>query len=77
MQHLPLADGGGFVATVPELPECMSDGETIGEARANVADAIGCWLAAAWRSKIPPDMRARWATLQRQHFDGLAHRLGR
>ena len=23
-----LADGGGYLATVPDLPGCMSDGET-------------------------------------------------
>ena len=32
-------DGGGFVAVVPELPGCMSDGETRQEALANVRDA--------------------------------------
>ena len=38
----PLADsdGGGFLATVPDLPGCMSDGETPEEALANVRDAI-------------------------------------
>ena len=41
------ADGGGFAATVPDLPGCMSDGETPEEAIANVADAIEVWLEAA------------------------------
>lgn len=40
-------DGGGFVATVPELPGCMSDGETPQEALENAYDAIGCWIEAA------------------------------
>jgi predicted RNase H-like HicB family nuclease len=40
-------DGGGFLATVPDLPGCMSDGETPEEAIANVQDAIGVWLEAA------------------------------
>ena len=45
----PLAeeDGGGFVATVPDLPGCMSDGETPEEALANVEDAIRTWIEAA------------------------------
>jgi antitoxin HicB len=79
VQRLPLADGGGFVATVPELPGCMSDGETVGEARANAADAISCWLAASRRRRplIAPDPRANWATLQRQAWNGTEHRLGR
>jgi antitoxin HicB len=40
-------DGGGFIATVPELPGCMSDGETYEEALENVQDAIKGWLNAA------------------------------
>ena len=37
-------DGGGFLATVPDLPGCMSDGETPAEAIDNVQDAIEEWL---------------------------------
>ena len=37
-------DGGGYLATVPELPGCMSDGETPQEALENVFDAVACWL---------------------------------
>ena len=40
-------DGGGFVAVVPDLPGCMSDGETPVEALANVQDAIAAWIEAA------------------------------
>jgi antitoxin HicB len=40
-------DGGGFIATVPDLPGCMSDGETPQEALANVQDAIAAWVEAA------------------------------
>lgn len=41
---LPPEDGGGFVATVPDLPGCMSDGESPEEALQNVQDAINEWL---------------------------------
>lgn len=37
-------DGGGFLATVPDLPGCTSDGDTREEAARNVEDAIACWL---------------------------------
>ena len=37
-------DGGGFVALVPDLPGCMSDGETAEEALASVQDAISAWI---------------------------------
>ncbi|MFI0845011.1 type II toxin-antitoxin system HicB family antitoxin [Mesorhizobium sp. IMUNJ 23232] len=45
----PLAeeDGGGFSAGVPDLPGCMSDGDTPEEAITNVQDAITVWLEAA------------------------------
>lgn len=40
-------DGGGFLATVPSLAGCMSDGETQEEALINVRDAIKCWIETA------------------------------
>ena len=44
---LPSEDGGGFSVVVPDLPGCMSDGETPEEAIANVQDAIAAWIEAA------------------------------
>jgi len=44
---LSASDGGGFLATVPDLPGCMSDGETPMEAALNVQDAIACWIEEA------------------------------
>lgn len=41
------AEGGGFLVTFPDLPGCMSDGESIEEAVANAADAESEWLSAA------------------------------
>ena len=37
-------DGGGFIATAPDLPGCMSDDETPEDALANVRDAIAAWI---------------------------------
>lgn len=44
---LPSSDGGGFLAIVPKLPGCISDGETPEEALNNVEDAIKCWIETA------------------------------
>ncbi|WP_277981621.1 type II toxin-antitoxin system HicB family antitoxin [Sphingomonas phyllosphaerae] len=45
----PLAeeDGAGFVAIVPDLPGCRSDGETPHEALTNAYDAVLSWIEAA------------------------------
>ncbi len=47
VQPLKDEDGGGFIATVPDLPGCMSDGETPEEALTNVQAAIEAWIEAA------------------------------
>ncbi|MFL6802798.1 MAG: type II toxin-antitoxin system HicB family antitoxin, partial [Xanthobacteraceae bacterium] len=47
VEPLPIEDGGGFIATVPDLPGCMSDGATPEEAVSNVQDAIVAWIEAA------------------------------
>jgi predicted RNase H-like HicB family nuclease len=47
IEPLSEEDGGGYLATVPELPGCMSDGETPAEALVNVQDAIATWIHCA------------------------------
>lgn len=47
VQPLSREDGGGYAAIVPDLPGCMSDGETPEEAIINVRDAIVAWMEAA------------------------------
>lgn len=47
IEPLSQEDGGGFLASVPELPGCISDGETRVEALHNVEDAIATWIHAA------------------------------
>lgn len=47
IQPLSKDDGGGFMAIVPDLQGCMSDGETPQEALTNVQDAILTWKEAA------------------------------
>jgi predicted RNase H-like HicB family nuclease len=49
IEPLSAQDGGGFIATVPDLPGCLSDGETREEAAHNIADAIAAWIEEARR----------------------------
>ncbi|HTF32851.1 MAG TPA: type II toxin-antitoxin system HicB family antitoxin [Myxococcota bacterium] len=62
----PLAkeDGGGFLAEFPDLPGCISDGESTEEALRNAMEAKEAWLAAMHEAgrKIPaPESRGgKW-----------------
>lgn len=50
IRHLSQDDGGGYLIEFPDLPGCISDGETIEETINNGHDAVICWLAAAKES---------------------------
>jgi antitoxin HicB len=54
-ERLADSDGGGYLATVPDLPGCMSDGATPEETLKNVQEAIASWIEAAkeWKQDIP------------------------
>jgi predicted RNase H-like HicB family nuclease len=43
----------GYVADVPELPGCMSQGKTIEQAMKNVKEAISLYLETVPRRKRP------------------------
>ena len=47
LRQLSVEEGGGYLVTFPELPGCMSDGETVEEAIINAADAEKEWLLAS------------------------------
>ena len=59
IEKLSVDDGGGYLATVPDLPGCMSDGETPEEALHNIQDAITAWIedAKAWGQVVPEPSR--------------------
>ena len=57
IRPLTAEEGGGYLIEFPDLPGCMSDGETIEEALANGAEAKRDWIAAmreAGRQAPPP-----------------------
>jgi predicted RNase H-like HicB family nuclease len=73
IEPLPDEDGGGFLATVPDLPGCMSDGETREEAARNIEDAIACWIEEAralGRAKRPRSGLARPNASHSPRLDG-------
>jgi len=47
MRHLLKEEGGGYLIEFPDLPGCMSDGETIEETITNGKDAVEAWIEAA------------------------------
>jgi antitoxin HicB len=63
VDSLPPDEGGGFVAWVPDLPGCMSDGATPAEAIANATKAIDEWIMEAMRLSraVPAPGRRRAA----------------
>lgn len=70
---LSKADGGGFLITFPDLPGCMSDGETEAQAVSNGLDAFKVWVAARrdagkeipaplYRPDTVPEMSGKFVT---------------
>jgi len=56
IRRLGKDEGGGYLIEFPDLPGCVSDGETIEEAIANGADALNSWIATAreFGDPVPP-----------------------
>ena len=52
MELVPDTEEGGFVVSFPDLPGCLSSGETIEQAFKNAADAKRAWLEAALEDGI-------------------------
>jgi antitoxin HicB len=74
IEPLSLADGGGWLATVPALPGCMGDGDSREAAMADVQNAIAEWQDAAhqlgrdvpspatlgqWRQRVPRSLHEK------------------
>jgi predicted RNase H-like HicB family nuclease len=75
LEPLPADEGGGWLATVPDLPGCMSDGDTQEEAVHNVKGAVLAWVGTAeglarpvptpgsargeWRQRVPKTLHEK------------------
>jgi antitoxin HicB len=49
VEPLPDAEGGGFLASAPDLPGCMTDAETPEAALVAIRSAIDEWITEATR----------------------------
>jgi predicted RNase H-like HicB family nuclease len=45
-------DEGGYFVKIPDLPECLSQGETAKEALKNIKEAKELWLESAFEDKV-------------------------
>lgn len=52
LEIIPDPQEGGYVASYPDLPGCMTCGETIESAAANAVDAKKAWLEAAMEDGV-------------------------
>jgi antitoxin HicB len=82
IRPLSAADGGGFAIEYPDLPGCMSDGETPEEAFQHGCDAVKAYLldcakhgdpipkpieaSGQWRQRVPRSLHARLTAKARQ-----------
>jgi predicted RNase H-like HicB family nuclease len=51
----PEPEAGGYSASIPALPGCHTQGETLDEVRANLREAAEGWLAVAHDDAIARD----------------------
>jgi antitoxin HicB len=65
MRPLDDEEGGGWLIEFPDLPGCMSDGDTPEDALRNGADAVECWISAMREAgrPIPPPSRSAGRTV--------------
>jgi predicted RNase H-like HicB family nuclease len=60
------AEGGGYVATVPLLPGCHTQGESLEQAERNVVDAIELYIEAlvAHGQPVPEETKTFQGTVR-------------
>ena len=62
---------GGFVASYPDLPGCLTCGETLEEVVKNARDAKREWLLAAMEEGIDIPEASYWNMIMNQGLNGL------
>lgn len=51
VEPIPRDEGGGYMVTIPDLPGCIADGETIDAAISEARDAFDAWAMAEVEDK--------------------------
>lgn len=59
-------DEGGYTAFIPALPGCVSEGETLAEAKENLLDALKGYLLVANRRSLASAKKLHAKTLALQ-----------
>lgn len=78
MELIEDKEEGGFVASYPDLPGCITCGKTIETAAANAQDAKKAWLEAALEEGIPihePDNLEEYSGQFKLRIPRSLHRL--
>jgi antitoxin HicB len=68
VRPLSLEEGKGFVIEFPDLPGCMSDGDTIEEAITNGKDAIEEWIEVS--KKLGKEIPAPSKSVEQSSYSG-------
>ena len=50
---VPIEDGSGYYARVPDLPGCITTGSSLDDAISQISDAAGVWLTFAEDEGLP------------------------
>lgn len=68
----PEVDAGGFAVSVPALPGCYSEGESVEQALENIREAIGLHLWGMQRDgdPLPPDVTPIVASVEAGPIEG-------
>ena len=75
---IPEDEGGGYLACIPLLPGCMTDGETVEEAYTNLQDAKREWIIEMLDRGLPinePNMKPRFSGRFAVRVPKTLHRL--
>lgn len=78
LEFVPDEEEGGYAAYFPELPGCITMGDTIEEAATNAVEAKRVWLEAALEDNIPipmPESKEKYSGQFKLRLPKTLHKL--